>query len=56
MPMLLPHLLQKRELQPIKTRLVDLGTWTDSVAEGLRLLRNNEVRGEKVVVKVPQVW
>jgi len=52
MPKILPELLQKRLVQPNKVRLIRDGTLKERVLEGLDLLRNNKISGEKVVVQI----
>ena len=52
MPKVLPELLEKGLLQPNKVRLLKSGTLQERVEEGLDLLRNNKISGEKVVVEV----
>lgn len=45
-------MLEKNVIQPNRVKLLDQGTFRERVATGLELLRNNEVHGEKVIVKV----
>ena len=52
MPKVLSELLEKGLLQPNKVRLLKSGTLQERVEEGLDLLRNNKISGEKVVVEV----
>ncbi|KAK7464406.1 hypothetical protein VKT23_006570 [Stygiomarasmius scandens] len=54
MPKILPTLLEKGIIKPNKIRLLDerFGSFKDRVGAGLDLLRNNQISGEKVVVKV----
>ncbi|KAJ6591338.1 chaperonin 10-like protein [Mycena sp. CBHHK59/15] len=52
MPTILPQLLAAGLVQPNRVRLLDQGTLLERVAEGLDLLRNNKVSGEKIIVKV----
>ncbi|KAJ7463414.1 chaperonin 10-like protein [Mycena galericulata] len=52
MPKILPELLAAGIIQPNRVRLLDQGTLKERVAVGLDLLRNTQVSGEKVVVKV----
>jgi hypothetical protein len=54
MPKILPELLEAGIVKPNKVRLIDesFGSLKDRVGTGLDLLRNNQVSGEKVVVKV----
>ncbi|THV06442.1 GroES-like protein [Dendrothele bispora CBS 962.96] len=54
MPKILPQLLETGIIQPNKVRLMDesFGSFKDRVGAGLDLLRNNQISGEKVVVKV----
>ncbi|KAJ7631428.1 chaperonin 10-like protein [Mycena polygramma] len=53
MPRILPELLEQGLIKPNRVRLLDQGTFKERVAEGLDLLRNNRVSGEKIIVKVP---
>ncbi|KAJ6501420.1 hypothetical protein C8R47DRAFT_1175089 [Mycena vitilis] len=53
MPRILPELLEQGLIKPNRVRLLDQGTFKERVAEGLDLLRNNSVSGEKIIVKVP---
>jgi hypothetical protein len=39
-------------LHPNRVLLMDKGSLKERAEEGLELLRNNQVRGEKVVVKI----
>lgn len=52
MPNVLPELLEAGLIKPSRVRLFDKGPVLDRVKEGLDLLRNNKVSGEKVVVKI----
>ncbi|KAF9011138.1 chaperonin 10-like protein [Cyathus striatus] len=52
MPKILPELLASGAIEPNRVRLLDQGSFKDRVELGLDLLRNNKIRGEKVVVKV----
>ena len=52
MPKIVPQLLEDGLMKPNKIRLLDQGTFEERVGLGLELLRNNQIRGEKVVVKV----
>ncbi|KAF9002416.1 chaperonin 10-like protein [Cyathus striatus] len=52
MPKVLPELLASGAIEPNRVRLLDQGSLKDRVGLGLDLLRNNKIRGEKVVVKV----
>jgi len=52
MPKIVPQLLEDGLIKPNKIRLLDQGTFEERVGLGLELLRNNQIRGEKVVVKV----
>lgn len=52
MPKILPRLLDLHLVKPSKVLLLDQGSFKERVAEGLDLLRNNRVSGEKVVVKI----
>ncbi|KAJ4464104.1 chaperonin 10-like protein [Lentinula edodes] len=51
---ILPTLLEKNIIEPIKIRLLDesYGSLKDRVEVGLDLIRNNKVSGERVIVKV----
>ncbi|KDQ09136.1 hypothetical protein BOTBODRAFT_138161 [Botryobasidium botryosum FD-172 SS1] len=53
MPEILPGLLASGDLKPNRVRLFDTGSFEERVKAGLDVLRNNQVSGEKVVVKVP---
>ncbi|KAF7308210.1 PKS-ER domain-containing protein [Mycena chlorophos] len=53
MSKILPPLLAKGIITPNRVRLLDRGaTLKERVEEGLDLLRNNKVSGEKIIVKV----
>jgi hypothetical protein len=54
MPKILPDLLAKGHIKPNRVKLLDnmQGSLKDRVKEGLELLRQNRVSGEKVVVKI----
>lgn len=54
MPRILPDLLAKGHIVPNRIKLLDSkqGSLKDRAREGLDLLRNNRVSGDKVVVKV----
>jgi hypothetical protein len=54
MPTILPDLLAKGHIEPNRVKLLDSkqGSLKDRVKEGLQLLRENKVSGEKVVVKI----
>ena len=54
MPKILPDLLAKGHITPNRVKLLDnmQGSLKDRVKEGLELLRQNRVSGEKVVVKI----
>ncbi|KAH9486431.1 Trans-enoyl reductase himH [Psilocybe cubensis] len=52
MPKILPSLLQSGSIKPSRVRLLDQGSLKERVEEGLELLRNNKISGEKVVVKI----
>jgi hypothetical protein len=51
LPKIIPALIELG-LQPNRTRLVEGDQLIDRVKEGLDLLRNNKVSGEKVVIKI----
>lgn len=53
MPEIVTGLLASGSLQPNRVRLLETGSFLDRVKEGLDLLRNNKVSGEKIVIKVP---
>ncbi|KAG6808566.1 hypothetical protein H0H92_003704, partial [Tricholoma furcatifolium] len=48
---IIPSLLETGIVTPNRVRLIDQGTFTERVEQGLNLLRNNKISGEKVVVK-----
>lgn len=52
MPDVLPELLAAGLIKPCRVRLFDKGPIVDRIKEGLGLLRDNKVSGEKVVVKI----
>lgn len=52
LPVILPRLLEKGDIRPNRVRLIDQGDLLERVNEGLDLLRNNRVSGEKVVVDI----
>ncbi|GLB43569.1 putative biotin carboxylase C-terminal domain [Lyophyllum shimeji] len=52
MPKIVPGLLERGIIKPNRVRLMDKGDFYERVLQGLDLLRNNKVSGEKVVVKV----
>ncbi|KAJ8457022.1 hypothetical protein ONZ45_g18483 [Pleurotus djamor] len=52
MPKILPELLDLGLVKASKVKLMDQNTFKDRVGDGLELLRNNKVSGEKVVVKI----
>jgi len=52
MPKILPQLLASGVIQPNRVRLMNQGSFKERVEQGLELLRNNKVSGEKVVVEV----
>lgn len=52
MPKILPQLLEKGLIKPNNIRLLNKGSLKERVEEGLDLLRNNKVSGEKVVVEL----
>ncbi|CAA7268084.1 unnamed protein product [Cyclocybe aegerita] len=53
MPKILPRLLDSGYIKPTQVRLLEKGSFKERVGTGLDLLRNNQISGEKVVVKVP---
>jgi len=57
MPKILSDLLAKGHIEPNRVKLFDSkqGSLKDRVREGLQLLRENRVSGEKVVVKINPV-
>jgi hypothetical protein len=54
MPKILPDLLAEGHIEPNRVRLLDSKqkSLKDRVKEGMELLRENRVSGEKVVVKI----
>ncbi|KAI5115942.1 hypothetical protein M0805_004939 [Coniferiporia weirii] len=52
MPKILPQLLESGLLRPNPVRLMKDGTLKERVEEGLDLLRNNKISGEKVIVEM----
>ncbi|KAG1813975.1 chaperonin 10-like protein [Suillus subaureus] len=52
MPKILPRLLEEAIIQPNRVRLFDQGSLQDRCQEALDVVRNGQVSGEKVVVKV----
>ena len=52
MPHILPQLLEKGLLEANRIRLLKSGTLQERVEQGLDLLRNNKISGEKVVVEI----
>lgn len=52
MPKILPRLLKEAIIQPNRVRLFDQGSLQDRCQEALNVVRNGQVKGEKVVVKV----
>ena len=50
MPILLPRLLDQGAIRPNAVRLLKEGSLLDRVREGIDLLSNNKISGEKVVV------
>ena len=53
MPKVLPQLLESGIIRPNPIRLLTHGTLVERALEGLDLLRNNRVSGEKVVIELP---
>ncbi|KAG2035625.1 chaperonin 10-like protein [Suillus americanus] len=52
MPKILPRLLEEATIKPNRVRLFDQGSLQDRCREALDVVRNGQVNGEKVVVKV----
>jgi rhodanese-related sulfurtransferase len=52
MPKILPRLLEEAIIQPNRVRLFDQGSLQDRCQEALDVVRNGQVNGEKVIVKV----
>ncbi|KAF5385380.1 hypothetical protein D9615_001071 [Tricholomella constricta] len=52
MTKIVPSLLENGVIKPNRVLLLDQGTFKERVEQGLDLLRNNKVSGEKIVVKV----
>ncbi|KAG2035631.1 chaperonin 10-like protein [Suillus americanus] len=52
MPKILPRLLKEAIIQPNRVRLFDQGSLQDLCQEALNVVRNGQVKGEKVVVEV----
>jgi hypothetical protein len=57
MPKILPDLLAQGNIEPNRVRLLDSRqkSLKDRVQEGMELLRENRVSGEKIVVKIDPV-
>jgi hypothetical protein len=57
MPRILPDLLAEGNIEPNRVRLLDnrQKSLKDRVQEGMELLRENRVSGEKVVVKIDPI-
>jgi hypothetical protein len=57
MPRILPDLLAEGNIEPNRVRLLDnrQKSLKDRVQEGMELLRENRVSGEKVVVKIEPI-
>ena len=57
MPKILPDLLAQGNIEPNSVRLLDSRqkSLKDRVQEGMELLRENRVSGEKVVVKIDPI-
>lgn len=51
MPKILPHLIESKSIKANPVRLLNKGPLKERVEEGLDLLRNNKLSGEKVVVE-----
>ncbi|KAG6857288.1 hypothetical protein H0H87_006480 [Tephrocybe sp. NHM501043] len=52
MTRIIPSLLENGIIEANRLRLMDQGSFKERVEQGLDLLRNNKISGEKVVVKV----
>jgi len=52
MPKILPQLLKDNTIKPNRVRLFDRGSLQDRCEKALDVVRNGQVSGEKVVVKV----
>ena len=52
MPKIFPLIFEKGILKPNRVRLLKDGTLEERVEEGLDLLRNNRISGEKVVEEI----
>ena len=54
MPKVLPQLLENGLIRPNPIRLLNRNSLLERALEGLDLLRNNKISGEKVVIELPQ--
>lgn len=52
MPKILPKLLESGALKPNRPLLMDKGSFSDRVKAGLEVLRTNQAKGGKVIVKI----
>lgn len=52
MPRILPKLLESGALKANRPLLMDKGSFADRVEAGLEVLRTNQAKGGKVIVKV----
>ncbi|KAG1793981.1 chaperonin 10-like protein [Suillus plorans] len=52
MPKILPRLLEEGIIQPNRVRLFDQGSLQDRCQDAFNVVRNGQVNGEKVIVKV----
>jgi threonine dehydrogenase-like Zn-dependent dehydrogenase len=55
MPKILPRLLEEAIIQPNRVRLFDQGSLQDRCQEALDIVRNGQVNGKKVIVKVASI-
>lgn len=57
MPKILPGLLAEGHIEPSRVKLLDdrQKSLKDRVKQGMELLRDNRVSGEKVVVKIEPI-
>ena len=49
---ILSRLIEIKAIEPNKVRLLKEGTLKERVTEGVELLRDNKISGEKVVVQI----
>ncbi|KAF9469625.1 carbamoyl-phosphate synthase L chain, ATP binding domain-containing protein [Collybia nuda] len=54
LPKILPSLLEAGHIKPNRVRLMEEGSFKERVSNGLDLLRNAKLGGDKVIVKIPQ--